>query len=92
VDAFTQGADVLADGGYQGNPGVIMPYRKPAGRELQDWQEDLNSVHRSVRARVEHAFAHMKAWNILRNCRRKRDGVKYAASGIALLRNLAIIG
>jgi hypothetical protein len=34
----------------------------------------------------------MKAWNILRNCRRKRNGVWYAARGVALMRNLATTG
>lgn len=34
----------MADGSYQGNPGVIMPYRKP---ELPAWKEELNTVHKS---------------------------------------------
>jgi hypothetical protein len=45
-----------------------------------------------VRARVEHVFAHMKWWNILCNCRRKRDGVHHATRGIALMHNLATAG
>lgn len=62
----------MADGGYQGNHRVIMPYRKPRGRErTAAMEKDLNTVHKRIRARVEHAFAHMKSWNILRNCRRK---------------------
>jgi hypothetical protein len=40
--------------------------------------------------RVEHALAHMKAWNVLRNCRRKRHGVWYATRGVAQTRNLAM--
>lgn len=28
----------------------------------------LNTVHKRIRTRVEHALAYMKAWNILRNC------------------------
>jgi hypothetical protein len=48
---------VTTDGGYRGNPDVIMPYRKPAdGSELPEWQEELNAVHRSIRARVEHTW------------------------------------
>jgi hypothetical protein len=48
----------MADGGYQGNPEVIMPYRKPAdGSELPAWKTDLNTVHKRIRARVEHALA-----------------------------------
>ena len=93
VDAQCAGAHVMADGGYQGNPEVIMPYRKPGkGVELPAWKEDLNTVHKRVRARVEHALAHLKSWNILRNCRRKRDGVYHATHGVALMRNLAING
>jgi hypothetical protein len=76
----------MADGRYQGNPAVIMPYRKPAGGELPAWKTDLNTIH----ARVEHAPAHMKSWNILRNCRRKRHDVWYATRGIAQMRNLAM--
>jgi hypothetical protein len=84
-------AHVMADGGYLGNPGVIIPYRKPAnGEDLPEWHEELNTVHKRVRARVEHALAHMKSWNILRNCRRKGDGVWYATLGVAQMRNLAI--
>jgi hypothetical protein len=91
VDQLCAGAQVMADGGYLGNPGVIIPYRKPdKGRSLPAWKDDLNTVHRSVRARVEHALAHMKSWNILRNCRRKGQGVWYATKGVAQMRNLAM--
>ena len=93
VDRQCAGAAVMADGGYRGNPEVIMPYRKPGkGKGLTAWQEDLNTVHKRVRARVEHALAHMKSWNILRNCRRKRRGVWDATRGVALMRNLAMAG
>jgi hypothetical protein len=88
-----RGAHVMADGGYQGNRQVIMPYRRPRdGSELPAWQTELNIVHKRVRARVEHAFAHMKWWNILRNCRRKRNGVYHATRGVAQMRNLAMTG
>ncbi|WP_435829142.1 hypothetical protein [Saccharopolyspora shandongensis] len=51
---------MMADGGYQNNPSVIMPCRKPTdGSELPDWKEELNTVHKRVR--VEHALAHMKS-------------------------------
>jgi DDE superfamily endonuclease/Helix-turn-helix of DDE superfamily endonuclease len=91
VDRACEGAHVMADGGYQGNPGLIMPYRKPrGGTELPAWKQDLNTVHKRVRARVEHALAHMKSWNVLRNCRRKGRAVYYATSAVALMRNLAM--
>jgi len=47
-------------------------------------------VHKRVRARVEHALAHMKSWTILHNCRRTRHGVWYATRGVAQMRNLAM--
>jgi hypothetical protein len=55
-------------------------------------REDLNAAHRRVRARVEHAFAHYKTWKILRDCRRKKDGVYHATAGVALLRNITLTG
>ncbi|MQY09242.1 hypothetical protein ACRB68_73570 [Actinomadura sp. RB68] len=37
----------MADGGYQGNQQVIMPYRRPRdGGELPAWQHDLNTIHK----------------------------------------------
>lgn len=53
-------------------------------------KQDLNTAHRGVRARVEHALARMKTWKILRDCRRKGLGVWYAARGVALMRNLTM--
>jgi hypothetical protein len=68
-----------------------MPYRKPCdGSELSQWKQDLNTVHKRVRARVEHALAHMKSWNVLRNCRRKGRAVYHATSAVALMRNLTM--
>ncbi|TDD41247.1 hypothetical protein E1288_33040 [Saccharopolyspora elongata] len=59
VDQHCTGAHVMADSGYQGITGVVMPYRKPGdGSELPPWKEELNTVHKRVRARVEHALAH----------------------------------
>jgi hypothetical protein len=59
---------VTTDGGYQGNPEVIMPYHKPRdGSELPEWQEEFNAVHRAVRARVGHTLARVKCWKILRD-------------------------
>lgn len=94
IDRQCRGAAVMADGGYQGNPGVIMPYRKPRKDQppLPAWKQRLNTVHKKIRARVEHVLAHMKSWNILRNCRRKRHGVWHATRGVALMHNLATTG
>ncbi|PPK71173.1 DDE superfamily endonuclease [Actinokineospora auranticolor] len=87
------GRPVMADGGYQGNPEVIGPYRKPRDSgELADWQEDLNTVHRSIRARAEHALARMKNWTILRDYRRAAHTLRDTASDIAHLHNLTLTG
>lgn len=62
------------------------------GSELPAWQQELNTVHKRVRARVEHALCQMRWWNILRNCRRTGDGVYYATAGVDLICNLAVTG
>ncbi|WP_142001588.1 transposase family protein [Amycolatopsis cihanbeyliensis] len=87
------GRPVLADGGYQGNSEVIMPYRKPGdGSDLPDWKEDLNAGHRTIRARVEHALARMKCWKILRDYRRAASTLNDTVSGIAHLHNIHLLG
>ncbi|MEU9994192.1 transposase [Streptomyces sp. NPDC050848] len=83
---------VIADGGYRGT-GLIIPHRREPGQtELPAWKEAHNISHRKVRARVEHTFARMKTWKILRDCRLKGDGVHHAMLGIARLHNLALAG
>ena len=83
----------MADGGYRGNPEVIMPYRKPCdGGELPDWKQDYNAGHRKVRARVEHALARLKTYKILRDYRRAARTLAITASGIAHLHNIALAG
>jgi hypothetical protein len=83
---------VIADGGYRGT-GLVIPHRRERGQaELPVWKEEHNRSHRRVRARVEHAFARMKTWKILRDCRLKGDGVHHAMLGIARLHNLALAG
>jgi hypothetical protein len=85
-------ATVIADGGYRGT-GLLIPHRRERGQtELPAWKEEHNASHRKVRARVEHVFARMKAWKILRDCRLKGDGVHTAMLGIARLHNLALTG
>ncbi|MCX4834388.1 transposase [Streptomyces sp. NBC_01016] len=81
----------IADGGYQGT-GLVIPHRRRKGEELPDWKEEHNRSHKQVRARVEHTFARMKDWKILRDCRLKGDGVHHAILGIARLHNLALDG
>ncbi|MGW2370167.1 transposase [Streptomyces sp. NPDC001667] len=82
----------IADGGYQGT-GLVIPHRRERGQaELPDWKEEHNRSHKQVRARVEHTFARMKTWKILRDCRLKGDGVHHAMLGIARMHNLALGG
>ncbi|MEU2572400.1 transposase [Streptomyces anulatus] len=81
----------IADGGYPGT-GLVMPHRRREGEELPDWKQAHNKSHKQVRARVEHAFARMKTWKILRDCRLKGDGVHDAMLGIARLHNLNLAG
>ncbi|MGW2964440.1 transposase [Streptomyces sp. NPDC001220] len=83
---------VIADGGYRGT-GLVIPHRRERGQaELSAWKEEHNASHRKVRARVEHTFARMKGWKILRDCRLKGDGVHHAMLGIARLHNLTLAG
>ncbi|MEU4107494.1 transposase [Streptomyces sp. NPDC027717] len=83
---------VIADGGYRGT-GLVIPHRRAPGQtELPAWKEEHNRFHRKVRARVEHTFARMKSWKILRDCRLKGNGVHHAVLGIARLHNLALAG
>ncbi|MEV0244911.1 transposase [Streptomyces sp. NPDC050674] len=85
-------AVVIADGGYRGT-GLVIPHRREPGQtELPAWKEEHNDSHRKVRARVEHVFARMKTWKILRDCRLKGDGVHHAMLGIARLHNLTLAG
>ena len=81
----------MADGGYPGT-GLLMLHRRTPGEELPGWQREHNRSQKQVRARVEHVFARMKTWKILRDYRLKGDGVRHAMLGIARLRNLALTG
>ncbi|WP_331750016.1 transposase (plasmid) [Streptomyces longwoodensis] len=82
----------IADGGYPGT-GLVIPHRRERGQtNLPDWKEDHNRSHKQVRARVEHVFARMKNWKILRDCRLKGDGVHHTMLGVARMHNLALAG
>src|SRR5690348_10595704 len=84
INAKLANRATMADGAYRGNPEVVIPYRKSDnGAILSQWQEDLNTVHRRVRARVEHALARMKEFKILRDYRRAASTLAGTASGIA---------
>lgn len=82
----------IADGGYPGT-GLVIPHRRQRGQaELPAWKVKHNKSHKQVRARVEHVFARMKTWKILRGCRLTGDGIHHAILGIARMHNLALAG
>lgn len=83
---------VIADGGYRGTGLTIPHYRRHQDEELPSWKEEHNASHRKVRARVEHTFARMKSWKILRDCCLRGEGVHHAMLGIARLHNLTLTG
>ncbi|MFK4066278.1 transposase family protein [Streptomyces sp. NPDC029674] len=77
----------IADGSCPGT-GLVMPHRRRKVEEPPNSQQEHNRSHKQVRARVEHTFARMKTWKILRDCRLKGDGVHHAMLGIARPHNL----
>ncbi|MFJ9899264.1 transposase [Streptomyces sp. NPDC091280] len=83
------GITVLADGAY-GGTGLVIPHRRRAKRPLLPVQEADNAEHRKVRARVEHTFARMKNYKILRDCRQRGDGLHHAVQAVARMHNLAL--
>ncbi len=81
----------IADGGYP-DTGLVVPHRRRAGEELREGKQEHDRSHKQVRARVEHTFARMRIWKILRGCRLRGDGVHHAMRGITRLHNLALAG
>ncbi|ROQ59250.1 DDE superfamily endonuclease [Streptomyces sp. 840.1] len=67
----------IADGGCPGT-GLVMPHRHRKGEGLPDWKQAHNKSHKHARASAERAFAPMKTWKILRDCRLKGDGAHHA--------------
>lgn len=54
----------IADKGYIGS-GMITPIRKPAHRDLLNWEKDFNSAVNRIRYVVERAIANFKTWRII---------------------------
>lgn len=55
-----------ADLGYIGVDGIkIVPFRKPSGEQLQDWQREFNASYSKIRSAVGHAVAKVKTWRML---------------------------
>ncbi|GGV13470.1 hypothetical protein GCM10010275_63230 [Streptomyces litmocidini] len=78
-----------ADGAYI-NTGPVVLHPKRPGRALLPGEEEGNAGHRKVRARVEHAFARMKHYKILRDRRQRGDGLHHAVQAVAPMHNLAL--
>jgi hypothetical protein len=54
----------IGDKGYIGNE-MITPFRKPVGRELLDWQKELNAEVNKIRWMIEQVISHFKNWTIM---------------------------
>jgi virulence factor Mce-like protein len=57
-------ADRIGDKGYIGK-GMLTPIRKPAHRDLLEWEKDFNTAVNRVRYVIERAIANLKTWRIL---------------------------
>lgn len=66
LDATGDPENSGADLGYVGVDGIrIVPFKKPSGGELLEWQREFNAIYSKVRATVEHAVAKVKTWRML---------------------------
>lgn len=54
----------MGDKGYVGT-GMITPIRKPACRDLLDWEKEFNAAVNRIRYVVERAIANFKTWRIM---------------------------
>nr|WP_322973894.1 transposase [Actinacidiphila oryziradicis] len=65
------------------------PFPSPRTRR-EDHQDRAHRRFRKRRAVAEHTLARLKDHQILRQCRRKGDGIDHAIAGIAALHNLKL--
>ncbi len=54
----------IGDKGYIGND-MITPIRKPAHRELLDWEKEFNTQIDKIRYVIEQTIAHFETWRIM---------------------------
>ncbi len=54
----------IGDKGYQGQ-GMITPIKKPAHRDLLDWEKEFNTQVNKIRALIERVIANFKTWRIM---------------------------
>jgi hypothetical protein len=57
-------ANLIGDKGYVGL-GMVTPIKKPANRDLLDWEREFNKQINKIRYVVERAIANFKTWRIL---------------------------
>jgi DDE superfamily endonuclease len=57
-------SDWVGDKGYVGK-GMITPIRKPAHRELVDWEKEFNTQVNKIRWIIEQTIANFKTWRIM---------------------------
>ena len=81
---------LLGDLGYQGVPGLCLPYKSSKLHPLTQTQKTHNQKHALQRVIVEHTFAHLKKWRIL--AQRFRNPIKTynkIFTTVCVLRNFA---
>jgi hypothetical protein len=54
----------IGDKGYIGK-GMIAPIRKPARRDLLDWEKEFTTAVNKVRYVIEQVIANFKTWRIM---------------------------
>jgi hypothetical protein len=57
-------ANWMGDKGYIGK-GMLTPIRKPACRELLDWENEFNTAINKIRYLIEQTIANFKTWRIM---------------------------
>jgi hypothetical protein len=53
---------------------MITPIRKPANRELLDWENEFNTQINKIRYVIEQVIANLKTWRILHTDYRRPIG------------------
>ncbi|HZC03529.1 MAG TPA: transposase family protein [Gammaproteobacteria bacterium] len=56
--------NALGDKGYLGT-GITVPYRRPAGGKLLNWQKEFNTTINKIRYVIERAIAYFKTWRCM---------------------------
>jgi hypothetical protein len=77
----------LGDSMYRACDKVTSP---PMAGNHVDQSHPRHRSHVDRRARVGHCFAHLKGWRVLRDCRRRGDGIDVSARAVAFLHNLRV--